>query len=145
MKSTIVLFFIGFLLCFAAQAVFAQEFVVDSMNYGPDTVYTTPDISAHFPGGKERMYDYIKIRFDMYADGVGDIGGAKEGTMDVNFVVELNGRIKYVIIGKSISPLYDEEMVRTLQSMPKWEPAVVHGKKVRSLQNLRYSLNFYQR
>lgn len=139
-----------FAICFLyhiiqASDALAQGFVIDSVKYGPDTVYITPDISASFPGGKQRMYDYIKIKFDVYEDGVGDIGGAKEGIMDVNFVVETNGRVKYVFIGKSISPLYDEEMIRTLEAMPKWEPAMVHGKKVRSLQNLRYTLDFYQR
>jgi hypothetical protein len=122
----------------------AQGFVIDSMKYGPDTVYITPDISASFPGGKERMFEFIDIKFDAAADGMG-VAGAKEGTMEVNFVVETNGKIKHVFIGNSISAAYDEEMVRALEAMPKWEPAVVNNKKVRSLQTLRYKLNFYQR
>lgn len=125
--------------------VLAQGFVVDSVKYGPDTVYITPDVSASFPGGKERMFEYIDIRFDAYADGIGGTAGAKEGTMEVNFVVEANGRIKHVYIGNSISSAYDEEMVRALTTMPKWQPALVHNQKVRSLQTLRYTLNFYQR
>lgn len=140
------LFILSFLfLCFQWTVTLAQGFVVDSVKYGPDTVYITPDISASFPGGKERMFEYIDIRFDAYADGIGGAGGAKEGTMEVNFVVEVNGRIKYVYIGNSISTAYDEEMVRALTTMPKWQPAMVHNQKVRSLQTLRYSLNFYQR
>ncbi|MDB5256572.1 MAG: energy transducer TonB [Chitinophagaceae bacterium] len=134
-----------FLCCMlSGLSIKAQGFVIDSMRYGPDTVYISPDVSASFPGGKERMYEYIEIKFDAYADGIG-VGGAKEGTMEVNFVVEANGRIKHVFIGNSISVAYDEEMVRALISMPKWEPAVVNNRKVRSLQTLRYKLNFYQR
>jgi hypothetical protein len=136
---------LGILCCMlSGLSVSAQGFVIDSMKYGPDTVYITPDVSASFPGGKERMYEYIDIRFDAYADGMG-VGGAKEGTMEVNFVVEANGRVKHVFIGNSISVAYDEEMVRALNAMPKWEPAVVNNRKVRSLQTLRYKLNFYQR
>ena len=137
--------FICFLYCvlvgFNTQA---QGFVIDSMKYGADTVYITPDRSASFPGGKERMYEYIDIKFDAYADGMG-VAGAKEGTMEVNFVVEANGRIKHVFVGNSISTAYDDEMIRALTTMPKWEPAVVNNRKVRSLQTLRYKLNFYQR
>ena len=124
---------------------YAQGFVVDSVKYGPDTVYTTPDVSASFPGGRERMYEYIDIKFDVYADVLSGAQGAKEGTMEVNFVVEANGRVKYVFVGNSISPAYDEEMVRALTTMPKWQPAMVNNRKVRSLQTLRYKLKFYQR
>lgn len=128
-----------------ASNSYAQGFVIDSVKYGPDTVYITPDISAAFPGGKARMYEYINLKFDMSADGVGGAGGPKEGIIEASFVVEKNGKIKKVFIGQSISAAYDEEMVRALITMPKWEPALVHNQKVRSLQTIRYSLKFYQR
>lgn len=122
----------------------AQGFVIDSMKYGPDTVWITPDVTATFPGGKERMYDYIQIKFDAYQDGV-NVEGIKEGVIVADFVVEANGRVKYVHIEKGLSAAYDEEMTQALMSMPKWKPALVHGKEVRSLQTLRYTLDFYQR
>jgi hypothetical protein len=120
----------------------AQGFVIDSMKYGPDTVYISPDETALFPGGKQKMVDYIDLKFDILADGFGDMGGVKGGAMDVSFVVEANGKVKYVYVDKSISPSHDEEMSRALMTMPKWQPAVVNGKKVRSLQKLHYNLNF---
>ena len=123
----------------------AQGFVIDSMKYGPDTVYIRPDISASFPGGKERMYDFIKIKFDAYEDGVANVEGIKEGTIVANFVVETTGKIKYVDIEKGLSAGFDEEMVRTIMTMPKWKPAFVNGKEVRSLQTVRYTLDFYMR
>jgi protein TonB len=123
----------------------AQGFVIDSMKYGPDTVYITPDISATFPGGKERMYDYIKIKFDAYEDGVANVEGIKEGMIEAKFVVEPSGKIKYVFIEKGLSAGFDEEMVRTLMAMPKWKPALVNNKEVRSLQTVRYTLDFYMR
>ncbi|MBC7488228.1 MAG: energy transducer TonB [Cytophagaceae bacterium] len=120
----------------------AQGFVTDSVKYGPDTVYVTPDQTASFPGGKEKMHDYIDLKFDGLADGFGDMGGLKGGSIDVNFVVEITGRVKYVVIEKGVTSALDEEMTRALMSMPKWQPAVVNGKKVRSLQKLHYNLNF---
>jgi len=120
----------------------AQGFVIDSMKYGPDTVYITPDETALFPGGKQKLVDYIDLKFDVMAEGYADMGGGKGGYMEVSFVVEANGRVKYVFVNKSISPSYDEEMTRALVTMPKWQPAVVNGKKVRSLQKLNYNLNF---
>jgi len=120
----------------------AQGFVVDSVKYGPDTVYITPDITAAFPGGKGKMMDYIDLKFDVTVDGMTDVSGAKGESIDASFVVEANGRVKYVSIDKSASPAYDEELTRSLTTMPKWEPAVVNGRKVRSLQKLHYTLNF---
>ena len=120
----------------------AQGFVVDSMKYGLDTVYITPDQTASFPGGKQKMVDYIDLKFDVSSEGYADMSGAKGGAVDVSFVVEANGKVKYVYIDKSASPAYDEEMTRALVTMPKWEPAVVNGRKVRSLQKLHYTLNF---
>jgi protein TonB len=125
-------------------SVSAQGFLVDPAKYGPDTVYITPDITASFPGGKERMYDYIKIKFDAFEDGM-NTEGIKEGTIEALFVVEVNGRVKYVSIEKGLSPGFDEEMVRSLTSMPKWKPAMVNGKEVRSLQTVRYTIDFYRR
>lgn len=125
-----------------ATGAMAQGFVIDSVKYGPDTVYITPDQTASFPGGKQKLVDYIDLKFDVMSEGVNDVSGAKGGSVDVNFVVEVNGRVKYVSVEKSASPTYDEEMTRALLTMPKWEPAVVNGKKVRSLQKLHYNLNF---
>ena len=138
-----------FICCFLFSLIqgsdaLAQGFVVDSMKYGPDTVYITPDQTASFPGGKQKMVDYIDLKFDVMAEGFNDMNGAKGGSVEVSFVVEANGRVKYVYVEKSATPAYDEEMTRALVTMPKWEPAVVNGKKVRSLQKLRYNLNFGQ-
>jgi Gram-negative bacterial TonB protein C-terminal len=135
------------ILCFLFSLIqgtdaLAQGFVIDSMKYGPDTVYTSPDETALFPGGKEKMVDYIDLKFDVMVEGYADMGGGKGGYMEVSFVVEANGRVKYVYVNKSISPSHDEEMTRALVTMPKWQPAVVNTKKVRSLHKLNYKLNF---
>ncbi len=136
-------------ICFFYCALFsfntqAQGFVIDSMKYGPDTVYISPDETATFPGGKEKLIDYIDLKFDARSDGYGEMGGVKGGSIDVSFVVEPTGRIKYVYIDKGISASLDEEMTRALMTTPKWQPATVNGKKARSLQKIHYNLNFNQ-
>jgi hypothetical protein len=133
-----------FLLMLGMTSARAQGFVVDSARYGPDTVYVMPDYTASFPGGKARMWEYIRTKFDIYAEGGSSTEGAKEGTMEFSFVVEQTGKIKYVVMNKSVSAAYDDEMTRTLLSMPKWQPATYQGRKVRSLQTGHYTLNFYQ-
>ncbi|MDB5274367.1 MAG: putative transporter [Chitinophagaceae bacterium] len=139
-------FFVGFFFSLVLSAnLHAQGILVDSLKYGRDTVYLMPDYTASFPGGKARMWEYIKTKFDVYAEGASFTEGAKEGTMEFSFVVEQTGKIKYIVMNKSISSAYDDEMIRTLLSMPKWQPATYKGKKVRSLQTAQYTLNFYQR
>jgi hypothetical protein len=123
----------------------AQGFVEDSVKYGPGRVYLTPDVTATFPGGKARMFDYVKLKFEANDDLMASDDKVKEGIIEANFVVEANGRIQYVKIINGYSPLYDEEMVRALEAMPKWKPAMVNGENVRSLQTIRYKLDFFQR
>ncbi|MDB5274368.1 MAG: Gram-negative bacterial tonB protein [Chitinophagaceae bacterium] len=131
-----------FLLTLGVSATQAQGFVVDSARYGPDTVYTSPDETAIFPGGKEQLVNYIDLKFDNRSDGYGGMGGVKGGSIDALFIVEANGKVKYAFIEQGSSAAHDEEMMRALLTSPKWQPALVNGKKVRSLQKLHYNLNF---
>ena len=139
MKSTIVLFFIGFLLCFAAQAVFAQEFVEDEEKYGTGKVYTSPEFSASFPGGKERINEYVKMKLEMQDIDLGKSG--MEGTFVAKYVIEVNGKVENVYVAEGISAELDDEITRALISMPKWTPAKVGGEAVRSLQTYRLALS----
>ncbi len=118
----------------------AQSFVEDSVKYGSGKVYTSPDIDASFPGGRERMYQYIDLRFDEGQTTM--TGDVKQGTIEAKFIVEPNGKITYVEYMQSLSPTLDDDMTRALISMPKWKPAMAGGIAVRSFQVMRYTVKF---
>jgi hypothetical protein len=136
------MFFSLVLLSGISSPVFAQGFVEDSAKYGPGKVYTSPEYTASFPGGKERMYQYIDLSFDSFEDQNSLTGDVKQGQIEANFIVEPNGKVQYVEYTKSLSPLIDDEMTRALISMPKWKPAMHAGAAVRSFQTIRYTVQF---
>ena len=48
-------------------------------------------------------------------------------------VVERNGRLSAMRVIQSADSLYDAESIRVLKKMPRWRPARMEGKRVRSL------------
>jgi hypothetical protein len=136
---TVLLFVVCFALGGLVQNVFAQEFVEDEEKYGVGKVYTSPDFSAVFPGGKERINEYVKMKLEM--QDVNLTNPALEGTIVANYVVDINGKVQKVYIFKGVSPEIDEEVTRALVSMPKWTPAKVGGEAVRSLQVYRLTIS----
>lgn len=59
-----------------------------------------------------------------------------EGKVFVTFVVEKDGSITGVKILRGIGGGCDEETIRVIESMPKWEPGKQRGKKVRVRFNM---------
>lgn len=51
-------------------------------------------------------------------------------------MVDKHGHISNVEVVQSADPLLDAEAVRVVQSMPKWIPAEMDGKAVRSIFRL---------
>ncbi len=137
------IFMLNVLLLSNSSCLMAQGFVEDSLKYGPGKVYTSPEFTASFPGGKERMNEYVKMKLEMQ-----DVSSANpnvEGSLVAHFVVETSGKVQYVYVAEGISPNYDEEVVRALVSMPKWTPAKVGGEAVRSLQTYRLNVDVQMR
>jgi hypothetical protein len=118
---------------------------LDSAKYGPGKVYYKTDKPSSFPGGNERIAEFFKLKFDAHAEPPTMTDGAKEGKVTALFIVEPNGKVKYVEITKHYTNAYDEEMVNTLLTMPKWEPAMINNKPVRSFRTYSYALTFYMR
>jgi TonB family protein len=54
-----------------------------------------------------------------------------EGKVYVLFNVEKDGTITNVKVGKSVDPDLDQEAVRLVKGMPKWEPGKMKGEPVR--------------
>jgi len=54
-----------------------------------------------------------------------------EGRVFVMFTIEKDGSITQVAIARSVHPLLDEEAIRIVKRMPKWQPALLKGKPVR--------------
>ena len=84
---------------------------------------------AGYPGGLEAMSNYI-AKSVVYpekakADNV-------QGKVYVQFVVETDGSIAEATVLCGVGGECDDEALRVVKSMPKWQPATFKGKPVRS-------------
>ena len=61
-----------------------------------------------------------------------DIEGDVQGTVAISFVVEKNGEITNILVEKGVSKTIDREAKRIVRSFPKWVPAEIDARKVRT-------------
>lgn len=94
-----------------------------------DTIYTVAEVQAQFPGGITQMQSFISDHLVYPAE------AAKQkdlkGKVIIGAVVEKDGTLTDIKVIKGIGYGCDEESMRVVGKMPKWQPALRHGKKVR--------------
>ncbi len=121
MRKCIVLF----LLLFVVETfVFAQ---VDT----PDDplIFTPVDVDAEFPGGLEELVMFVCMNVD-YPEQARKAN--VEGTVYASFCIDRDGSVSNIKILKDIGYGCGDAVVKMLKSMPRWKPARVRGKNVRS-------------
>ena len=105
-----------------APAEIEEEEIVEA------EIFKVVEVMPEFPGGAAKMMEYIQknMKYPMMAR-ESDI----QGRVFVNFVVEPDGSISNVAGLRGIGGGCDEEAVRVVQSMPKWNPGKQRGTAVR--------------
>ena len=81
-----------------------------------------------FPGGMGAVMQYLStnIKYPMEAENKGI-----QGRVICTFIVGADGSISNVKVSRSVDPLLDNEAVRVIKSMPKWNPGKINGKPCR--------------
>ena len=69
------------------------------------------------------VYQYLRYPEEAVMNGI-------QGTVQVNFIVGKDGKIRDVNVTKSVDPLLDAEAVRVISASPKWRPGRLRGEKV---------------
>ena len=69
------------------------------------------------------VYQYLRYPPEAVRDGI-------QGTVQVNFIIDKDGKVRDVSIAKSVDPLLDEEALRVISASPKWRPGRLRGEKV---------------
>lgn len=85
--------------------------------------------TASFPGGSAALMKYIadNIRAPKECE-----GSDAQGRVILGFTVNEDGSLSDIKVMRSITPYLDEEAIRVVKSMPKWNPAKQNGKAVKS-------------
>jgi protein TonB len=83
---------------------------------------------ALYPGGLQAMYLFLSNNI-VYPEMAKELG--VQGIVYLDFIIEKDGSVSNVAVVKGIGFGCDEEAVRVVSLMPKWEPARQNGRPVR--------------
>ena len=96
-------------------------------------IFQVVENAPAFPGGDMARMKFLQdnIKYPIMAKESGI-----QGTVYVTFVVERSGAVTDVKILRGIGGGCDEEALRVVKNMPKWEPGKQRGKPVRVQFNM---------
>lgn len=96
--------------------------------------YASAEVTkASFPGGKEALEKYIST--NMKYPAAAKQNGI-EGIVTVAFTVKTDGTIGSIKIVRMIDPDLEQEAIRLVKNMPKWQPAYDNGNPVDSSEEV---------
>lgn len=99
----------------------------DNTDY--NTIFTTVEIAAQFPGGFDAWKKYLERNLNA---GLPAENGAQAGkyTVMVSFVIDKDGNISDVKAENAPGFGTEAEAIKIIKKGPKWQPAIQNGKKV---------------
>jgi periplasmic protein TonB len=104
----------------------------EKTTFKPDAngVYDATEVRPMYPGGQTALSDYIANHIDYPQMAIDD---NKQGTVNVQFMVDENGKVQNAkVVGSKLGDGLDEEAERVISSMPKWNAGMVKGKPVKT-------------
>lgn len=108
-----------------------------SLEQAQEQITDSPEVMPEFPGGEDSLRKYLRSNLKYPEDGEKK---KIQGTVTVIGIVETSGYLERVVVLRGIHPEADEEAVRLVRDMPRWQPGTVQGKPVRTL--MRIFVNF---
>lgn len=97
-------------------------------NTAPKEVFMVVENMPEFPGGSDALLDFLAK--NIHYPSVAKANGV-EGMVAVQYIVETDGSVSDAKVVKGIGAGCDEEALRVINSMPKWQPGLQKGQKVR--------------
>lgn len=93
-------------------------------------VYSNVEIIPSFPGGYKGLQKYFDDNLEYPVEATND---GVEGTVNISFVVDENGKLTSPkIIGDKVGYGLEEEALRVVNKMPVWNPGKLKGKNVKT-------------
>ena len=115
------------------EQVIVKEPEPEVVKHEPEKIFVAVEQPAEFPGGAAAMMKWLSnnIRYPESAQ-----QNVISGRVVVKFVVEKDGSIGQPSIVKGVDRDLDQEALRVVKRMPKWQPGKNNGQPVRSYFNL---------
>jgi len=95
----------------------------------PNKIYAIVDKKAEFPGGDRALLKFIEENLECP---IQSMDASVQGRVFVKFVVEKTGEITNIEVVRVVHKSLDEEAVKLVKKMPKWQPAEISNTPVRS-------------
>lgn len=116
------------LLFFLVALMVASVSVAQNQETPEKRVFDVVEKMPEFPGGSAGLMKWLSdnVKYPAKAE-----EGGIQGRVVCTFVIERDGSVTDVRVARSIDPLLDNEAVRVLSKMPKWNPGTQGGKPVR--------------
>lgn len=92
-----------------------------------EQVFTVVEKMPSFPGGDVELLKYIAANIK-YPKGSQDNG--EQGRVICSFIVGRDGSVNNPEVLRGVTPLLNEEAVRVINTMPRWNPGMQRGKAV---------------
>lgn len=103
------------------------------INFGIDSILTNPEIMPEFPEGSMAMKKYISENFKHPIE---EKDMAIVGRIIIKCTISKTGEVKDAKVIRGVSPHYDKEALRVVNSMPKWKAGRRKGENV----DMKYSI-----
>ena len=123
--------------CKASTATFPDENMKDKMKPNANGVYQIVEEMPRFPGDDKALKEYLNNNLSV-PEKYKDMDVNAEYRVFVRFVVAEDGSVTNVELAKSNPSKQDlnEEALRVVKAMPKWNPGKMDGKPVKVYFNL---------
>jgi protein TonB len=93
-----------------------------------DDPFVPAEIMPEFPGGEQELMMFLKENI-VYPKTARELNIS--GKVVIGFVVEANGSLSNIQVARSVFSELDEEAMRVVKKMPKWNPGKQRQKAVR--------------
>ena len=117
------------ILLMASSNCLAQELPVKAN----ELVFIVVENQPKFPGDKNALTNYLRKNVQ-YPEAAKQAGVT--GRVFISFIVERDGRLTDVHLLKGLGFGCDEEAMRVMNAMPRWEPGTQSGRTARVRYNL---------
>ncbi|WP_306349859.1 energy transducer TonB [Flavobacterium sp. '19STA2R22 D10 B1'] len=101
---------------------------VEALKTNDTYTVTSVDTPPSFPGGNNSFLKYFDKNFKM-PENSGDV---IKGSIFISLIVEENGSLTNIKVIRDIGYGTGEEAIRVMKNCPKWIPAKLNGKSVRT-------------
>lgn len=123
------------------EKAYDQQYANMVIEMDKEGIYSRAEIKPTFPGGEKALAKFIQDNI-VYPESALEEG--VEGTVNVNFAVDENGKVYTPKIkGDREGYGLDEASLDVVSKMPRWNPGQIKGKNVKSYYTLPISFEIH--